>query len=155
MLWPQGRFVDAQNYKIVFPNVYDFCKSLNARKIFLVNLRTFFDIVLYCTMLKYKMGAKNHKSIVLYIYILSILILSILFYILLFIFDPFYTAHLQLPSPSNWPYPFLSVVPFSFFQYLLKSVTFISFYLDPFSIQSNPTISPILQVLWTGLPLTS
>ncbi len=46
------------------PNVYDFCKSLNARKFFLVNLRTFFDIVLYCTMLKYKMGAKNHKSIV-------------------------------------------------------------------------------------------
>ena len=44
---PQGRFMDAQNYKSVCAKVFDFCKILKMCKKILVNLRSIFVIILY------------------------------------------------------------------------------------------------------------
>ena len=47
--WPQGRFMNDQNFKNLYLKVFYVCKILKLREQILWNPQTFFAFVLYCT----------------------------------------------------------------------------------------------------------
>ena len=48
LTWPQGMFMDAQNFKKLSPNFFDFCKILKCAKKY-YEIGKLFIYVLYCT----------------------------------------------------------------------------------------------------------
>ena len=46
---PQGRFMDAPNYKKLYPKAFDFCEILKCAKKYLKVREIFFVSIVFCT----------------------------------------------------------------------------------------------------------